>query len=212
MLNRLTPLYYLTPSMGLPVMIWCFLSLTSDVVKWTSLHTHGVAGPSGVDAFAWRRMCTSLQEASVGLCEALASVACCLSTSLVDDPAVLMPFVACRLIPLDKHPGVHPIGIGDVPRQIVAKAILHVLGEDIVSAAGPLQTCAGHAAGSEATVHAMREMFKDSSVKLLSLLMLQMHLTVLITKQHCITSQCFVHLIYYPAEYLWCSCPFVCCW
>ena len=144
--------------MGLPVMIWCFLSLTSDVVKWTSLHTHGVAGPSGVDAFAWRRMCTSLQEASVGLCEALASVACCLSTSLVDDPAVLMPFVACRLIPLNKR----PIGIGDVPRWIIAKAILHVLGEDIVSAAGPLQTCAGHAAGSEAAVHAIRKMFKDS--------------------------------------------------
>ena len=30
---------------------------------------------------------------------------------------------------------------------------------DIVSAAGPLQTCAGHEAGSEAAVHAMKELF-----------------------------------------------------
>ena len=57
------------------------------------------------------------KEASVGLCEALASVACHLSTSLVDDPTVLMPFVTCRLIPLDKHPSVRPISIGDVPRR-----------------------------------------------------------------------------------------------
>ena len=135
---------------------------TGDVVKRASLHTHGAAGPSRVDAYAWRLMCTSFKEASVGLCEALASVAHHLSTSLVDDPAVLMPFVACRLIPLDKHPGVRPIGIGDVPQQIVAKAILYVIGEDVVSAAGPLQACAGHAAGSEAAVHAMREMFGNT--------------------------------------------------
>ena len=54
-----------------------------------------------------------------------------------------MPFVACRLTPLDEHPGVCPIGIRDVPHQIIAKAI-----DVVVSAADPLQTCAGHAAGS----------------------------------------------------------------
>ena len=43
--------------------------------------------------------------------------------------------------------------------------ILYVIGEDIVSAAGPLQTCAGNAAGSEAVVHAMREMFGDTDCK-----------------------------------------------
>ena len=139
-----------------------FESLTGDVVKWASLHTHGAAGPSGVDAYAWRRMCTSFKEASAGLCKALASVASRLCTSLIKEPAVLMPFVACRLIPLDKCPGVRPIGIGDASRRIVAKAILFVIGDDIVSAAGPLQTCAGHAAGSEAAVHAMKEMFGDS--------------------------------------------------
>ena len=78
------------------------------------------AGPSGVNAYAWQRMCTSFGDASVSLCGALASTACCLATTEVDS-AVLMPFVACRLIPLDKRPGVHPIGIGDIPRQIIAK-------------------------------------------------------------------------------------------
>ena len=52
-----------------------FECLTGDDVEWASLHTHGAEGPSGVDAYAWRRMCTSFKEASIGLCEALASVA-----------------------------------------------------------------------------------------------------------------------------------------
>ena len=138
-----------------PVIFGC---LTSDMIKRASLHTRGAAGPSGVDAYAWRRMCTSFGDASVGLCGSLASVARCITTTKVNS-AVLMPFVACRLIPLDKHPGVRPIGIGDVPRRIIAKAILYSVNDDIVSAIGPLQTCAGHAAGSEAAVHAMRDVF-----------------------------------------------------
>ena len=55
-----------------------------------------------------------------------------------------------------------PIGISDVPCRIVAKATLFVISEDIVSAAGPLQTCASHAAGTEAAFHAMKELFDDS--------------------------------------------------
>ena len=41
----------------------------------------------------------------------------------------------------------------------MSKAVLYAIGDDIVSAAGPLQTCAGHEAGSEAAVHAMKELF-----------------------------------------------------
>ena len=77
------------------------------------------------------------------------------------DPTELMAFVACRLIPLDKQPGVQPIGIGDVPRRIVSKVTLYILGSDIQLAAGGLQTCAGHEAGCEAAVHAMSSIFKD---------------------------------------------------
>ena len=101
-------------------------------------------------------MCTSFGDASASLCDSLSSVVCCLSTVTINS-AILMPFVACRLIPLDKCPGAHPTGIGDVPRQIIAKAVLFSVGDDVISAADPLQTCAGHAAGSEAAIHAMRD-------------------------------------------------------
>ena len=44
---------------------------------------------------------------------------------------------------------------------IIGKAILTTIGEEIQEAAGALQVCAGHQAGSEAAIHAMRETFED---------------------------------------------------
>ena len=63
---------------------------------------------------------------------------------LVGGPSAL---VACRLIPLNKCPGMRPIGVGEVPRHIIAKAILHTIGKGIEEAAGPLQVCAGQDGG-----------------------------------------------------------------
>jgi len=75
--------------------------------------------------------------------------------------------VACRLIPLDKCPGVRPIGpgVGEVPRRIIAKAILRMIGKDIEEAAGPLQVCAGRDGGCEAAVHAMRSIFQHADTE-----------------------------------------------
>ena len=105
----------------LPVLIQFFL--IHSMPERAAFHTHDAAGPSGVDAFAWQRLCSSFGDASEGLCNSLASVAHCLATSEID-PTFLAPFVACRLISMDKNPGVHPIDIGDIPQRILAKAIL----------------------------------------------------------------------------------------
>ena len=87
------------------------------------MHTQGSAGPSGLDSFAWRRLCCSFGSASHDLCSALAAVGRRLCSSLVN-PESISALVACRLIPLDKCPGVRPFGVGEVPRRIIAKAIL----------------------------------------------------------------------------------------
>ena len=139
-----------------------FDQLNGCVIRRAAFCTHGAAGPSSVDAFTWQHLCSSFGSVSVGLCDALASVAHCLATSAVD-PAVVAPFVACRLIPLDKNPGVRLIGIGDVPRRTLAKAILYCIGDDIAVAAGPLQVCARQVAGCKAAIHAIRDLFCDDS-------------------------------------------------
>ena len=80
-----------------------FEQFTGDLIKWAALRTHGAAGPSGVDAYVWRRLCFAFGSASVALCNSLAAVARRLCIQDVDS-AELMAFVACRLIPLDKKP------------------------------------------------------------------------------------------------------------
>ena len=71
--------------------------------------------------------------------------------------------MACRLVALDKNPGVRPIGIGEVVRRIIAKAVLSVVGGDIQQAAGALQLCAGQISGVEAAIHSMRSIFAEDS-------------------------------------------------
>ena len=72
-------------------------------------------------------------------------------------------FVAFRLIPLNKNPGVRPIGIGEVTRQIVGKCISWVLCKDIQQAAGPAQAATGLQGGAEAAIHSMKLIFEQES-------------------------------------------------
>ena len=137
-----------------------FDQLTGPLIRATALRTEGAAGPSGIDALGWRRLYTSFRGASSDLCEALAQLGRRICTTYVD-PSGLDAFTACRLMALDKCPGVRPIGIGETARRILGKAILAVIGGDIQDTAGALQMCAGQQSGCEAAVHAMRQIFDD---------------------------------------------------
>ena len=75
------------------------------------------------------------------------------------DPKILLPFLASRLIALDKNPGVHPIGVGETVRRLVTKAVLHVLRHDILDSVGVRQLCVGQTGGVESVVHTVQEIF-----------------------------------------------------
>ena len=77
------------------------------------------------------------------------------------DPDILDSYVACRLIPLNKNPGVRPIGIGEILRRIVGKAICWVLNPEIQETAGPLQASTGLKGGAEAAIHVMKDIFNS---------------------------------------------------
>ena len=141
-----------------------FEALTADLLKNVALHAHGSAGPSGLDSDCWRRLCSCFKNASSSLCHSLACVARLLATKEVDSEG-LAPFLACRLIALDKKPGVRPIGVGEVLRRIVAKSILRVVGPDIEEACGFIQKCSGLPSGIEAAVHAMQAMYDEESTE-----------------------------------------------
>ena len=61
-------------------------------------------------------------------------------------------YLACRLVPLDKSPGLRPIGIGEVLRRIVGKVFMSVVKDDFQEVAGPMQVCAGQPGGCEAAI------------------------------------------------------------
>ena len=137
-----------------------FECIDGDAIRNAAIRTNGSAGPSGLNANGWKRLCTSFQNPSSDLCNSLAMVARRICTTYVD-PAGIAAFTACRLIAPDKCPEVRPIGVGETCRRIIGKAILTAIMPDIQEAAGSIQLCAGQQAGSEAAVHATHQIFND---------------------------------------------------
>ena len=92
----------------------------------SALKSDGAAGPSGLNAEAWKRLCSLFSQSSVDLWNAIASVTRRLCSTYVD-PKGLSALVACRLIALDKCPGIRPIGIGETMRRIMSRVVLSIL-------------------------------------------------------------------------------------
>jgi len=141
-----------------------FESIDGDIVRKAVTKTRGGSGPSGLDADGWRKILLSNNhgEAPKDLCTAIAKVCKRLCTETCNS---LMPFLACRLIPLDKKPGLRPIGVGEVLRRIIGKVVIYSLKTDVMSSVGSLQVCAGQEAGGETAVHAMREIYEDENTE-----------------------------------------------
>ena len=68
-------------------------------------------------------------------------------------------------IALNKFPGIRPIGVCEVVRRIIGKAIMTLVKDDIMEATGPTQLCAGQLAGCEAGVHTLHSLFDNFSTE-----------------------------------------------
>ena len=87
------------------------------------------------------------------------------------DPSSIEALVASRLITLHKGGGgVRPIGVGEVVRRVISKSVMKVVKPDVMSASGSLQLCAGQPSGSEAAIHAMRNIFDEDDTEAILLI------------------------------------------
>ena len=69
------------------------------------------------------------------------------------------------MIPLDKRPGLRPIGVGEVLSRIAGKAVMILLKKDVLQVAGSQQLYGGKVAGSEAAMHAVHDVFNDHNTE-----------------------------------------------
>ena len=135
-------------------------AIDEDMVLKAAQLTKGGSGPSGMDADGWRKILTSKMYGDTGrdLRRALATVIKKMCVEDITDNS-LESLMASRLVPLDKNPGLRPIGVGEVLRRIAGKIVMSVTKEDVVNASSRTQMC-GRKAGSEAAIHAMKELFE----------------------------------------------------
>ena len=90
--------------------------------------TQGSCGPSHMDADHFRYLLTSkhFKQAGSNLRNQIAKLARILATRHIN-PEHLEAYGCSRLIPLNKNPGIRPIGIGEVLRRVIGKSLSWVL-------------------------------------------------------------------------------------
>ena len=77
------------------------------------------------------------------------------------------PHDRCKLLQakkwvlLDKNPGLRRIGVTEVLRGIAGRAIMMLCKKEIKKSEGSLLPSLGENAGTEATIHAMKDIFAD---------------------------------------------------
>ena len=139
-----------------------FGQINGSLIWKKAVRNIGGAGPSGLTSKHLKTIlskkyfgtvATDFQKALASLAVKIATEKCC----------HLEPLLARRLIPLDKKPGVRPIGVGEIIMRVFGQCIMEVMRVDTISAAGNLQVCTGQRAGSEAAIHAMREIFTEKN-------------------------------------------------
>ena len=126
------------------------------------MRTHRSHGTSGRDANGWRRILTHFGQQSVEISKTIAKNAKKLATEELN-PELMEPHNACRIITLNKNPGVGPIGIGAVMRKIIGRTIIKCLKNELILLISNYQLCLGQKCGIEYTIHALRDQNSKTS-------------------------------------------------
>ena len=119
------------------------VSINSEMVKDAIKKTRRAACPLGMEAESWRRILISGNFGNVGKDFRKSTAEMTKRQCQGKRFNYLVAFLACRLIPLNKQPGVRPVGIGEVLRRVIGKIVTELLRKDILKATGSLQLCAG---------------------------------------------------------------------
>ena len=99
------------------------LDFTEDDVMWVASNLSCAAGDLGAEVMELRNWLLRFRCASEELRVVAASLADWIANSS-PSWAAYCTLMACRLVALDKRPGVRPMGIGEMLRRALAKLIM----------------------------------------------------------------------------------------
>ena len=149
---------------ALPYQPVVFDKISARLVRKHVMKSHGTAGSSSLEADDWRRILSAFAQTSRNLCKLVAKFAKRLATSKIP-PDDLIAYNGCRLVALDKCPGVRPIGIGEVMRRINGRIIVDCIRQDLTSLGGNKQLCLGQKCSIKHAIHSLRHNFHDPENK-----------------------------------------------
>ena len=106
-------------------------------------------------------MITVLRDASSDLFKTIVNVARRKPTVVIV-PDQLDSYNACRLVPLEKYPGIRPIGTGEVPQRLIGRLITKCLSQDLLELGSNKHLCLRQKNSIEFAIHSFREKFEES--------------------------------------------------
>ena len=119
-------------------------NINGDLIRKCVTKIKGSSGPTCLDADFWKKiLCNTVYgDASDDLYHAIALMTRKLCGEVMDDLDSIQALMACRLILLDKYQGIRSIGIAEVLRQIIGKAVKTIVKPDILANTEYDQLCA----------------------------------------------------------------------
>jgi len=146
---------------GAPAVVPVTISKTT--VEKVATQLSGAAGLGGTDAVNLKNWLLRFSAESKAFREEMAQWTEWLTNHSPPWPAY-RALMACRLVALDKQPGVRLAGIGESYRRLFAKCILAATGRQATAACDNLNLCAGLPAGIEGAVHAMGDAWAEAEL------------------------------------------------
>ena len=130
------------------------LDFTENDVTWVASKFSSSAGALGAEAMELLDWLLRFGYVSKEFIVVVASLENWMANS--SPPwAVYRALMACRLVALDKRPGMRPAGIGETFRRALAKLVMRAAGDQLKTACGNLQLCEGLKSGIEGDTHAV---------------------------------------------------------
>ena len=146
------------------------LNITSTVKK-QARKLFGSSGPSGSDANHWFDALIRFGFESSRLRDLVSQLGNLIANEIISWRKI-KTLLSCRLIALDKQPGVRPIGIGETLRRLLGNAVADINGDDLANAFGSEQLAGGVSCGNEGSIHGLQELFEKKSSNCFGLLLL----------------------------------------